>query len=393
MYSRAIKFSISSVPSFGPQLLDETKLDVSWINSVGGGWIKQLVEGLRPVVPGWADRWLDALQAWPLQMIVALILAAIPFAVGTFLAQRIHDRAWFAWHPSKRGDYFDWLVESARNASIRTMASLVATVLLLGLAFAFSWRPILKTTLSVVVIALLAVLMWRLAIARKLAGESEGIKAGATPLPSTPTLRLSRALRQCAPLVAIYGLFAEKIVPIFFALAMLYGVIAGVNHLIVRFFCFAGLFCPDEWPRDPTFDTRQLCWDSGISVKKGRTYEVEFQTEGNWLDRTIPADVTGVTEPTWVHFLAMPLKRSWGVNWLAPILRVGRIGDVEYLMPPADHQKNVARLRLMAPADAELFLYVNDTIVAIPWATQHFYENNHGTGKLGAREVPDPAKQ
>ena len=50
MYSRAIKFAISSVPSFGPQLLDETKLDVSWISDNEIGQLTDRVMATPPEV-------------------------------------------------------------------------------------------------------------------------------------------------------------------------------------------------------------------------------------------------------------------------------------------------------------------------------------------------------
>lgn len=39
--------------------------------------------------------------------------------------------------------------------------------------------------------------------------------------------------------------------------------------------------------------------------------------------------------------------------------------------------------------DGELFLYVNDAVLAVPPLQGYFYRNNHGTAKVEIEPAPD----
>jgi hypothetical protein len=41
--------------------------------------------------------------------------------------------------------------------------------------------------------------------------------------------------------------------------------------------------------------------------------------------------------------------------------------------------------RFSADRDGELFLYVNDATIGLPWVHSYFYGNNHGSAKVGVR--------
>jgi hypothetical protein len=106
-----------------------------------------------------------------------------------------------------------------------------------------------------------------------------------------------------------------------------------------------------------------------------------------WWDGKTPASTSGYRlsdVPGWLRvpvFFAQPFKRSWLTPWFGVIVRVGRIGSEElYLTPdPADR---LLEASIKPTRDGELFLYVNDMIVAVPGMSDLFYRNNGGTAKV-----------
>jgi hypothetical protein len=54
---------------------------------------------------------------------------------------------------------------------------------------------------------------------------------------------------------------------------------------------------------------------------------------------------------------------------------------------PVPEDRKVLRAQFTAQADGELFLYVNDAVLAIPGLTSIFMDNNSGTGEIRVRPV------
>jgi uncharacterized protein (DUF2235 family) len=153
---------------------------------------------------------------------------------------------------------------------------------------------------------------------------------------------------------------------------------------------------PDE------FDISDLCKDTGIDVKAGKTYSISLTVLEPWSDGTI--DTTpggfGPERMTWpLGYLAIPLRRSLGGNWLQPFAAVvpsaERSGHavrapqrpLQLDFRPAgfrpDGPHYVARFE--APEAGRVRLWVNDVVVPwqvllMPWRglTQAYYLNNRG---------------
>ncbi len=139
------------------------------------------------------------------------------------------------------------------------------------------------------------------------------------------------------------------------------------------------------------------------------------------------------------YYAAAPLKRWWLENWFQPIARVGERGNYEHVLRPAaplpvvfysrcrppeesalsgwaaikddilrpaepefrdkqlkcEASKGLHASRLLisditANASGELFIYVNDAALALPWLTDLFYRNNSGTATVTVKRLLAP---
>jgi uncharacterized protein (DUF2235 family) len=397
------------------------------------------------VLPSYAGLWLHALARQPLEMITAIVLVAIPYAAGNFLGSRIHDRAWFAWHPRRRADYIDWARESFR----RSVITAVGVTLALGVV---TWwahaRPLADTLIGLIQLAFVvsaAVLAWRLILVARLALHRRHESRRVAKLPITPMLWVARKLRYAGWLNAIYRVMGEKVVPIAVASLLLVAIAAALLHATYFTEHAAGLYCDataGQSHRTPAggtaltqagFATSDPCWASGIVVVAERRYHVELQVdsdEGWWFDRLQRTDPGGFPGSDVKHVLAAPLKRIWAAHWFAPVVRVGHLGVDDLVMTPdclpdsrcderpydralddgtvpafspipasvardlvskdpRPHAARKATLDFTAQHDGELYIYVNDAVLPIPPEGGPFYRNNSGRARLSVTDVTD----
>jgi hypothetical protein len=188
------------------------------------------------------------------------------------------------------------------------------------------------------------------------------------------------------------------------------------------------------------FSTDQFCWPTGLRLLAGHRYRITLDaSSGDWFDKSVRTDPGGFGADGFVHILASPLKRWWRENWFQPIGRIGVLGNDEYALAPdvsfdplcnkpfdpetyqgckacktdkslgeesasakisdgaakdliecwkvpPDRQKLVAHIT--AKTSGELFVYVNDVVLAWPGMKDYFYKNNRGTATVEvAREI------
>jgi uncharacterized protein (DUF2235 family) len=191
----------------------------------------------------------------------------------------------------------------------------------------------------------------------------------------------------------------------------------------------------DEKLGPGTFRTDALCHATGLRLVSGRKYRIRLEmdddVDGAWFDKGVRTDVAGFGADNWRHFSASPLKRWWRENWFQPIARIGEVGNYEHVLQPgaplpafssgacpmADEKRRdawAADITSPAPAEykkaqldcdaaggirpsrvlisdvtadatGELFLYVNDAVLA--GRTNMFYRNNSGTAKVTVTRV------
>jgi hypothetical protein len=77
------------------------------------------------------------------------------------------------------------------------------------------------------------------------------------------------------------------------------------------------------------FETRRLCWGSGLWIEKGRKYRIWIDVRDPWFDRTIMSGANGFRDSSWRHVLASSIRRWSGAGWFQPVLRIGAKGNTE----------------------------------------------------------------
>jgi hypothetical protein len=139
------------------------------------------------------------------------------------------------------------------------------------------------------------------------------------------------------------------------------------------------------------FATRELCHPTGLKVTHGEKYRITLAIpQGSpWIDKDIPADPRGFVLGSWRQLGGIPFKRLIWSNWFRPIVRVGSTGLEEHLpdfaQEPGDKTRWTAEFN--ARGDGEVFVYVNDTSIFLPWLLTAFYDNNKGSAWVELRRL------
>jgi len=139
--------------------------------------------------------------------------------------------------------------------------------------------------------------------------------------------------------------------------------------------------------------TRSPCWASGIHLEPGVTYQIAIETGTPWSDDGIATTPHGfgLAEMTWPMYPAQALKRDFDANWFQPIARIGGHGLDEHRLTMVQDPVRPARYTAtVTPRHAgELFLFVNDVEIGLPWLTHLFYLNNHGDARVTVERATD----
>jgi len=137
------------------------------------------------------------------------------------------------------------------------------------------------------------------------------------------------------------------------------------------------------------FRTKDLCYPTGLKVTHGETYQISLAVNEAWSDRGIPASPEGFARSTWMQLAGVPFRRLIWSNWFAPIVRVGGSGLDEYLphFTRLSETSNLWTAKFVARKDGEVFVYVNDTSIFLPWLLTYFYENNAGTAVVSLKKM------
>jgi len=137
------------------------------------------------------------------------------------------------------------------------------------------------------------------------------------------------------------------------------------------------------------FETSNLCYPTGLKVTHGETYQINIAVTEPWTDHGIPAGPEGFAKSTWKQLGGVPFKRLIWSNWFAPIVRVGGAGLEEHLptFKQASPGGNVWSGEFIARSDGEVFVYVNDTSIFLPWLLTYFYGNNEGKAVISLKKM------
>src|SRR5260370_14713851 len=90
----------------------------------------------------------------------------------------------------------------------------------------------------------------------------------------------------------------------------------------------------------------------------------------------------------WKGYATILLRRIMFRPWFRLIARIGETGVDEYFLDPVPVSQTTPqtyRDTFIARHGGELFLYVNDAVIALPWLNDHYYKRNVGTAKVTVR--------
>ena len=405
-------------------------------NQIASGTLTYFAGLVKGVLPAFVTPWVDAATRsgpWAIAIVLGFVFS---LALSSFLQFRIHDRARGAWNiqPETGGDKINRLKLTGQRRGLATMTFLFLAAALVSLAVVdeHPYRVIWFGIFAAATVA--SAIVWR----RRVKKPEDDVN------PSHPRWALSyaRKLRKNPDLVKAYRWVAQTGGPAFFIIIVAWLAIGGLNLGLFNLQSTAGKFClPNVDYAEATskliaagryeklgtkenIDLTSLCAPTGLWLIAGSEYRIQVEQTEPWFDRTWPADVIGFT-PGWRHTLFTPLKRWWLKNWFQPIVRVGNIGNYEYPLFPTSplpkvdfkackpksppRTKEAMDIQLKCEKDngivrnkvliaditpnstGELYFYVNDAVLAIPFLHDRFYRNNIGKAKVTVTRTIAPA--
>lgn len=135
-----------------------------------------------------------------------------------------------------------------------------------------------------------------------------------------------------------------------------------------------------------TLDISNPCFATGLTLEEGKTYRMETDPGGEWLDGPYPAGPEGYTAGHLAPWTL--LRRSLSEPWLKLMGQIGDSGKEHFAI-------GSCRDAYTAKSSGELFLYVNDGVFGfLPspyWAWPYFWERgqNQGRATITVTRIPN----
>jgi hypothetical protein len=142
-------------------------------------------------------------------------------------------------------------------------------------------------------------------------------------------------------------------------------------------------------------DVAKACNATGIWVEQGQKYNIKVTPDDDWSTNGQAASPRGVylnhLDSRWEKLKAVvfwPLTRNYTKSRFVVLARVGVAGNDEYFLEPDPIPgAKVLDVEIMPRRSGELFLYVNDRVIAWPSLWNFFYNDNKGTATLEVRRA------
>lgn len=354
---------------------------------VSRGLIGPVVGLFKGLLPGFASPWLDAIRQHPAQAILLAAAFGACLGLNAVLRKRIHDRAAAAW-----GNVVAASAPSQRKEALQRVA--LSGTLAFGIAAAAVGLAGNRGALGLLIGCLACASVFLFQRLRPARHDD-----------SSSLLAFARAVRMNRFANWLYNALKEYILPAAF-LALSLGLIAMMaNKLVFEGANSAGAYCPaplqnhdDPLPlagRPVAFSTGSICQDTENWIQAGMRYKVTVTIDKPWADAGLDAGTLGV-KGGWAHYLGTLMKRWWSQPWFKPIVRVGRYGNDEYVLAPVrtrPGQEASANTTLVAEVtprtSGELYIFVNDAMVALPGLSNYFYRNNQGSATVLVEEIDE----
>jgi uncharacterized protein (DUF2235 family) len=249
-----------------------------------------------------------------------------------------------------------------------------------------------------------AFIFWGMRIAARISNCMGAIWRKAPSAPSGLPENVIYRLRSNRAYIWFHESLKRRWAPFFFAFLFMYLGLSLVSHLLYNIQDVAGLTCIEstssqakglargETVAQPIeFKTSDLCKPTGVLLEgNGARYYVKIEAvpSAPWSDAGVPVPIGGFSaavQPSWYHRiklgLIVPLRRELTQDWFRIVLRYGGVGGEEAVIEP-DPEDYVIETVIKPTRKGELFIFVNDAVIGIPWLYDFFYRNNQGSGKI-----------
>jgi uncharacterized protein (DUF2235 family) len=251
----------------------------------------------------------------------------------------------------------------------------------------------------VVLLSIGSSLEGRIKDAMRLVWNSRG---SISPVPKNPVHNTILSIRNNEAYKWVIRFGRMQLLPAFFALAFVWIGFSATSHLIFNLADSAGAFCTGSsstrpvdlgisQPSSRTFTTNEICFPTGLSVKRGFRYEILIEKGSPWADADAPSTPNGYLISSRSFWSQLPLMAGWGLKrvlfrpYFRLLARVGERGTSETFLDPRlvpGAPTETYRATFVAERSGEVFLYVNDAVLGLPWLNDLFYGNNKGTAKI-----------
>jgi hypothetical protein len=139
--------------------------------------------------------------------------------------------------------------------------------------------------------------------------------------------------------------------------------------------------------RFPLFKTSNLCQNMGVRLERNAKYLISIKAVDPFTDGGIEAarGFYSWDPPSFVRKLimvaAVPFRRELIRPWFRIVAKFGEKGGEETFLDPDPKDGSIEEV-ITATRDGELFLFVNDAVLAVPGLYGYFYDNNTGTAEV-----------
>jgi len=432
-----------------------SKVAFDWLEvcqNLLSGHLSSLRGLLEGVLPGFTQPWIDAFVENPTFAILILGAFGGSLAFSAFLQRRICDRARAAWSEQARTSA---IKQRRLQTTGQRTALAQSTIILLALTIVTTGMPVMSWMFKLFgVLFVLSLGLWIFRMIRP-EGDIDPAKPGillhlARRLRTSE--RTVGAYRYVAHTLApITFIVCAAVLVLMLMHRAVFDVQSAAGTYCKSDEPGADQQTADEGSQREKlgqgrlFDTSSLCHATGLRLVAGRKYRIEIATQADWFDKGVRTDVAGFSADSFVHYAAVPLKRRWRENWFQPIARIGKRGNYEHVLTPvtplaaadfsdcadddvvmanspeppsialalssipakAPHDYIQAHLDcertkkiypakilisdIIADKSGELFLFVNDAVLATQSRAGLFYRNNSGTATVTVRRIQAPS--
>jgi hypothetical protein len=403
-----------------------------FVDSLGGEFILRIFRAisdvLRPlallvlqigsgVLPKAAEPWINAYRGAPWALISLTLVVAGLLAWGSLLDRRIQDRALAAWNARWREARYQYFRKRfLLKAVVALMLTCIGVMGLLNWKIFFGmiyvvvmlldtdmpeWKRLLE--LMFIILYLFMFLSFLTLSVGPIAGlvwvwsATNQSKQNGRELPGL-ALWVAHKLRSSTIVTGLATFYRYKLIPAVFAFTLGFAFIFGTNRFLFAILSLGGWVCKQSNTTSVYFDEVSLevsiekgCAHTGVTLIEGTRYQIRLSDPIGWgsvsLDRNkVQVDPDGLWTPLSgapLLLLALPLRRDLGKAWFRPIIR---IGAREY----EEHMIGEGSFEFVAKQTGDLFFYVNDAVIGVPFFWDIFYWNNHGSAKLSIRRFQKP---